>query len=149
MRMSPNLRFFVEDLMVLLNYLTLKVPEITVCADERIVQGFCGHGQTVLISLFLARISVMGGEQAAGVLCQITRDAKEKRGETWSISEQEKFQEPIRKQYELQGHPYYASARLWDDGIIDPKDTRTVLGLGLSAAMNTNANPTTFGVFRM
>jgi 3-methylcrotonyl-CoA carboxylase beta subunit len=91
----------------------------------------------------------MGGEQAAGVLGQITRDAKEKRGEKWSISDQENFEAPIKEQYDKQGHPYYASARMWDDGIIDPKDTRTVLGLGLSAAMNSEVEPTQFGVFRM
>jgi len=96
-----------------------------------------------------ARISVMGGEQAASVLAQVKRDAMEARGETWPREEEERFKAPIRGQYETQGHPYYASARLWDDGIIDPAETRTVLGLGLSAALNAPIEPTTFGVFRM
>jgi 3-methylcrotonyl-CoA carboxylase beta subunit len=96
-----------------------------------------------------ARISVMGGEQAASVLAQVKRDAMEARGETWPREEEERFKAPIREQYETQGHPYYASARLWDDGIIDPSETRTVLGLGLSAALNAPVEPTTFGVFRM
>ena len=96
-----------------------------------------------------ARISVMGGEQAASVLAQVKRDAMEARGETWPREEEERFKAPIREQYETQGHPYYASARLWDDGIIDPAQTRTVLGLGLSAALNAPVEPTPCGVFRM
>jgi 3-methylcrotonyl-CoA carboxylase beta subunit len=96
-----------------------------------------------------ARISVMGGEQAANVLAQVKRDNLEARGESWSAEEEEAFKAPIRAQYETQGHPYYASARLWDDGIIDPVDTRMVLGLGLSAALNAPIEATRFGVFRM
>lgn len=96
-----------------------------------------------------ARISVMGGEQAAGVLSTVKRDGMEARGENWSADEEEAFKAPIRDMYEEQGHPYYASARLWDDGVIDPADTRRVLGLGLSAAMNAPIEPTKFGVFRM
>jgi 3-methylcrotonyl-CoA carboxylase beta subunit len=96
-----------------------------------------------------ARISVMGGEQAAMVLSQVRRDNIEARGETWSAAEEEKFQAPIRAQYEKQGSPYYATARLWDDGVIDPADTRLVLGLGLSAAANAAIEPTRFGLFRM
>ena len=96
-----------------------------------------------------ARISVMGGEQAAGVLATIKRDGIEARGETWSERDEAAFRTPILEQYERQGHPYYASARLWDDGIIDPLDTRTALGLGISAALNAPIEPTTFGVFRM
>jgi 3-methylcrotonyl-CoA carboxylase beta subunit len=96
-----------------------------------------------------ARISVMGGEQAAGVLSTVKRDGMEARGESWSSEEEEKFKAPIREMYEHQGHPYYASARLWDDGVIDPADTRRVLGLALSATMNAPAEPTKFGVFRM
>jgi len=92
---------------------------------------------------------VMGGEQAAGVLAQVTRDGKAARGEDWSEAEEVAFKSPIRAQYEIQGHPYYASARLWDDGIIDPVDTRTVLGLGLSAALNAPIEKTEFGIFRM
>lgn len=96
-----------------------------------------------------ARISVMGGEQAAGVLSTVKRDGMEARGESWSEEEEEAFKAPIRDMYEDQGHPYYASARLWDDGVIDPADTRRVLGLGLSASMNAPIEPTKFGVFRM
>ncbi len=96
-----------------------------------------------------ARISVMGGEQAAGVLATVKRDGMEARGESWSEEEEENFKAPIRDMYEDQGHPYYASARLWDDGVIDPADTRRVLGLALSASMNAPIEPTKFGVFRM
>jgi 3-methylcrotonyl-CoA carboxylase beta subunit len=96
-----------------------------------------------------ARVSVMGGEQAASVLAQVKRDAMEARGETWSPEEEARFKAPIREQYETQGHPYYATARLWDDGIIDPAETRNVLALGLSAALNAPVEATTFGVFRM
>jgi 3-methylcrotonyl-CoA carboxylase beta subunit len=91
----------------------------------------------------------MGGEQAAHVLAQVRRDGIEARGETWPAEEEAAFRAPILEQYETQGHPYYASARLWDDGIIDPADTRTVLGLSLSAALNAPVERTTFGVFRM
>jgi len=96
-----------------------------------------------------ARISVMGGEQAASVLAQVRRDGMEARGQSWSAEEEESFKSPIRDQYEQQGHPYYASARLWDDGIINPADSRMVLGLSLSAALNAPSQPTRFGVFRM
>jgi 3-methylcrotonyl-CoA carboxylase beta subunit len=96
-----------------------------------------------------ARISVMGGEQAAMVLSQVRRDNIEAKGEIWSIEEEEKFREPIRAKYESQGSPYYATARLWDDGVIDPADTRLVLGLSLSASANAPIEPTRFGLFRM
>ncbi|MDX2218236.1 MAG: carboxyl transferase domain-containing protein [Burkholderiales bacterium] len=96
-----------------------------------------------------ARISVMGGEQAASVLATVKRDGIEGKGGTWTKDEEEAFKSPIRQQYESQGHPYYATARLWDDGIIDPADTRMVLGLGLSAAMNAPISKTEYGVFRM
>ena len=96
-----------------------------------------------------ARISVMGGQQAAHVLAQIRRDKLEKNNKQWSQADEETFKSPILKQYEGQGHPYYASARLWDDGIIDPADTRKMLGLGLSAALNAPIAETRFGVFRM
>lgn len=96
-----------------------------------------------------ARISVMGGEQAAGVLATVKRDGIEARGESWSSEDEEAFKAPIRDMYEKQGHPYYASARLWDDGVIDPADTRRVLALGLSATMNAPLEDTKFGVFRM
>jgi 3-methylcrotonyl-CoA carboxylase beta subunit len=96
-----------------------------------------------------ARISVMGGEQAASVLAQVKRDGMEARGKAWSAGEEEAFRAPIREQYETQGHPYFATARIWDDGIIDPADTRTVLGLGISASLNAPPEKTEFGVFRM
>ena len=96
-----------------------------------------------------ARISVMGGEQAATVLATVRRDGIEAKGKKWSQKDEAAFKAPILEQYEHQGHPYYASARLWDDGIIDPAETRTVLGLGLSAALNAPIQDTTFGIFRM
>jgi 3-methylcrotonyl-CoA carboxylase beta subunit len=96
-----------------------------------------------------ARISVMGGEQAAHVLATVRREGIESRGGTWSAQDEEAFRAPIREQYERQGHPYYASARLWDDGIIDPADTRMCLALGLAAALNAPIEPTRFPVFRM
>jgi 3-methylcrotonyl-CoA carboxylase beta subunit len=96
-----------------------------------------------------ARISVMGGEQASMVLSTLRRENIEAKGGNWSIEEEREFQAPIRAQYEHQGNPYYATARLWDDGVIDPADTRLVLGLGLSAAANAPIEPTKFGLFRM
>ena len=91
----------------------------------------------------------MGGEQAAGVLAQVKRDQKNRAGEDWSESEEVAFRQPILDRYEEQGHPYYASARLWDDGVIDPAQTRQVLGLAISAALNKPIEETRFGVFRM
>jgi len=96
-----------------------------------------------------ARISVMGGEQAASELSTVRRDGMTAAGKPWSPEDEEAFKAPIRAQYETQGHPYYATARLWDDGVIDPADTRRVLGLALSAALNAPVEKTTFGVFRM
>jgi 3-methylcrotonyl-CoA carboxylase beta subunit len=96
-----------------------------------------------------ARICVMGGEQAANVLAQVRRDNLEATGKTWSVGEEEAFKAPIRERFEHQAHPYYASARLWDDGIIDPAETRMVLGLCISASLNAPIPPTRFGVFRM
>lgn len=96
-----------------------------------------------------ARISVMGGDQAANVLAQVARDKKEKAGEVFSAEEEQQLKQPILEQYEKTGHPYYASARLWDDGIIDPVDTRKILGLSISAALNAPINKSKFGVFRM
>lgn len=96
-----------------------------------------------------ARISVMGGEQAANVLAQINRDKYAKQGKDWSVEEEELYKTQIRSQYEHQGNPYYASARLWDDGIIAPQDTRHILGIALSASLNAPINKTRFGVFRM
>jgi 3-methylcrotonyl-CoA carboxylase beta subunit len=96
-----------------------------------------------------ARISVMGGEQAASVLATVRRDGIEARGESWSAEDEESFKAPIRDQYEHQGSPYYSTARLWDDGIIDPADTRRVLGMGLAAAANAPIPPPSYGIFRM
>ncbi|TMQ91230.1 methylcrotonoyl-CoA carboxylase [Actinomadura soli] len=96
-----------------------------------------------------ARISVMGGEQAASVLATVRRDQLEARGEEWPAADEEAFKSPIREQYEAQGNPYYSTARLWDDGVIDPADTRRVLGLGLSVAANAPLEPVGYGVFRM
>jgi 3-methylcrotonyl-CoA carboxylase beta subunit len=113
--------------------------------------GMCGRAYSPRFMWMWpnARISVMGGTQAAAVLAQVKRDGMEARGETWSEPDEEAFKAPIRDQYEHQGHPYYASARLWDDGIIDPADTRQVLGLSLSASLNAPIEETRFGVFRM
>ena len=91
----------------------------------------------------------MGGEQAASVLARVKRDGIEARGGAWSEAEEESFKDPLRKQYEEQGHPYYATARIWDDGIIDPAETRNVLALGLSVSLNAPIEDTDFGVFRM
>jgi 3-methylcrotonyl-CoA carboxylase beta subunit len=96
-----------------------------------------------------ARISVMGGEQAATVLATVRRDGIEAKGGAWSAEDEEAFKAPIRAQYEREGHPYYASARLWDDGVIDPADTRRTLGLAISASLNRPIEATRFGVFRM
>jgi 3-methylcrotonyl-CoA carboxylase beta subunit len=101
-----------------------------------------------------ARISVMGGEQAASVLAQVRRDSRAGREHPWSETEEEEFKAPIRAQYETQGHPYYASARLWDDGVIDPVDTRMALALAISASLNAPISRfagelARFGVFRM
>ncbi len=96
-----------------------------------------------------ARISVMGGDQAASVLATVRRDQLEARGQDWPADEEDAFKKPVRDQYEHQGNPYYATARLWDDGIIDPADTRRVLGLALSAAANAPLEPAGYGVFRM
>ena len=91
----------------------------------------------------------MGGEQAASVLAMVRRENIESSGKKWSLEEEEKFKSPILEQYEKQGHPYYSTARLWDDGIIDPADTRMVLGLALSASYNAPLERTEYGVFRM
>lgn len=131
-----------------------RVPKFTVIIGGSFGAGnygMCGraYGPRMLYMWPNARISVMGGEQAASVLAQVRRDGLEARGESWPEDEEEAFKAPIRDQYETQGHPYYASARLWDDGIIDPADTRTVLGLSISASLNRDIEPTKFGIFRM
>lgn len=130
------------------------VPKITVLIGGSFGAGnygMCGRSYDPRF-LFMwpnARISVMGGEQAAGVMAQIRRDQKEAAGDDWSTADEEAFKQPIRDDYEEQGHPYFASARLWDDGVIDPADTRKVVGLALSACLNQPIAETRFGVFRM
>jgi len=133
---------------------TAAVPKLTMIVGGSFGAGNYGMCGRAFSPRFLwmwpnARISVMGGEQAANVLAQIRKDNMETRGERWSEAEAEQFKAPIREQYERQGHPYYATARLWDDGIVDPAETRMVLGLGLSAALNAPIEPTRFGLFRM
>lgn len=91
----------------------------------------------------------MGGEQAAGVLATVKRAALERDGKKWSEKEEAEFKKPVQEQYEREGNPYYASARLWDDGVIDPADTRKVLGLAISASLNAPIEETRYGVFRM
>ena len=130
------------------------VPKLTVLIGGSFGAGnygMCGRAYDPRF-LFMwpnARISVMGGEQAAGVLAQVKHDQKARAGETWSEEEEKSFKQPVIDTYEKQGHPYYASARLWDDGVIDPADTRLVLGLSLSASLNKPIEDTQFGIFRM
>ncbi|MCH9020729.1 MAG: methylcrotonoyl-CoA carboxylase [Proteobacteria bacterium] len=131
-----------------------RVPKLTIVIGGSFGAGnyaMCGraYGPRFLWMWPNARISVMGGEQAASVLAQIRRDNIEAQGKNWSDQDEAAFKAPILEQYETEGRPYYASARLWDDGIIDPAETRMVLGLGLSAALNAPIEKTTFGVFRM
>ncbi|RVU32314.1 MULTISPECIES: carboxyl transferase domain-containing protein [Neptunomonas] len=131
-----------------------EVPKLTVLIGGSFGAGNYGMCGRAYSPNFLwmwpnARISVMGGEQAAGVMATVTRDGKERRGESWSEAEEAEFKQPIIDTYEHQGHPYYASARLWDDGVIDPAQTREVIGMGLSAALNKPVGETRFGVFRM
>jgi 3-methylcrotonyl-CoA carboxylase beta subunit len=131
-----------------------KVPKFTVIIGGSYGAGNYGMCGRAFNPRFLwmwpnARISVMGGEQAATVLATIRRDAIEAKGAAWSADEETAFKAPIREQYEREGHPYYASARLWDDGVIDPVDTRKVLALAISAALNKPIEATRFGVFRM
>jgi len=133
---------------------TAAVPKLTLIVGGSFGAGNYGMCGRAYNPRFLwmwpnARISVMGAEQAAGVLAQVRRDGLEKRGKTMSMEDEAAFKAPLLRQYETQGHPYYASARLWDDGIIRPVDTRRVLGLGLEVALNTPVTETRFGVFRM
>ena len=133
---------------------TTRVPKFTVIIGGSYGAGNYGMCGRAFSPRFLwmwpnARISVMGGTQAASVLATVKRDGIETRGGSWSKDEEEAFKKPILEQYEHQGHPYYSSARLWDDGVIDPADTRMVLGLALSAALNQPPEETKFGVFRM
>lgn len=133
---------------------TAKVPKFTVIVGGSFGAGnyaMCGraYDPRFLWSWPNARISVMGGDQAANVLAQVNRDKHAKQGTKWDTAEEEQFKATMREQYETQGNPYYASARLWDDGVIAPQDTRKILGLGLSAALNAPIEETRFGVFRM
>ncbi|WP_426078421.1 carboxyl transferase domain-containing protein [Janthinobacterium sp. PSPC3-1] len=133
---------------------TAAVPKFTVIIGGSFGAGNYGMCGRAFSPRFLwmwpnARISVMGGDQAASVLATVKRDGIEGKGGAWSADEEAAFKQPIKDQYEHQGHPYYATARLWDDGVIDPADTRMVLGLGLSAALNAEIPDTKFGVFRM
>lgn len=131
-----------------------KVPKYTVIVGGSFGAGNYGMCGRAYSPRFLwmwpnARISVMGGSQAAGVLAQVKRDNFDRKGIQWSKEDEAEFKKPIEAMYDEQGHPYYASARLWDDGIIDPADTRKVLGLGLAASLNAPTEKTQFGVFRM
>jgi 3-methylcrotonyl-CoA carboxylase beta subunit len=131
-----------------------RVPKLTVVVGGSFGAGnysMCGRAYSPRFLWMWpnARISVMGGEQAASVLATLRRDQVEARGEAWPAEEEEAFKQPIRAQYEQQGNPYYSTARLWDDGIIDPADTRTVLGLALSAVSGAPLGPVAYGVFRM
>jgi 3-methylcrotonyl-CoA carboxylase beta subunit len=133
---------------------TAAVPKFTVIIGGSFGAGNYGMCGRAYSPRFLwmwpnARISVMGGEQAASVLATVKRDGIEGKGGSWSAEEEAAFKAPIKEQYEVQGHPYYATARLWDDGVIDPADTRRVLALGLSASLNAPIPETKFGLFRM
>jgi 3-methylcrotonyl-CoA carboxylase beta subunit len=133
---------------------TVNVPKFTVIVGGSYGAGNYGMCGRAYSPRFLwmwpsGRICVMGGEQAASVLATVKRDGMERSGESWSAEEEAAFKKPIRDQLEAEAHPYYASARIWDDGVIDPADTRMTLGLALSATMNRPIEPTKFGVFRM
>ena len=133
---------------------TVQVPKITVLIGGSFGAGnyaMCGraYAPRFLWTWPNSRISVMGGEQAASVLATIKKDGIEAKGGKWTTQDEEDFKAPIRDQYEVQGHPYFASARLWDDGVVDPAQTRRILGLSLSAALNAPIASTKFGVFRM
>ncbi len=133
---------------------TVQVPKITMLIGGSFGAGNYGMCGRAYSPRFLwmwpnSRISVMGGEQAASVLSTVRRDGIEAKGGAWSKEEEEAFKAPIREQYEFQGHPYYATARMWDDGVVDPAQSRRILGLSLSAALNAPIQPTKFGVFRM
>jgi 3-methylcrotonyl-CoA carboxylase beta subunit len=131
-----------------------QVPKITVLVGGSFGAGnygMCGRAYSprFLFSWPNSRISVMGGEQAASVLATVRRDNIEAAGKIWSAQEEEAFKAPVREQYETEGNPYHATARLWDDGIILPSETRRVLALAFSACLNAPIPPTRFGVFRM
>jgi 3-methylcrotonyl-CoA carboxylase beta subunit len=131
-----------------------RVPKLTVVIGGSFGAGnysMCGRAYSPRFLWMWpgSRISVMGGDQAAAVLATIRRDQLDGSGETWSAEAEEAFRAPIRAQYDDQGNPYYSTARLWDDGVIDPLDTRTVVGLALSVCANAPLEPIGYGVFRM
>ena len=131
-----------------------RVPKLTIIVGGSFGAGNYGMCGRAYSPRFLwtwpnSRISVMGGEQAANVLAQVKRDALEKLDKAWSQKEEEAFKAPILEQYARQSSAYYATARLWDDGIIDPKDTRRMLAFGLATSLNAPVEPTRFGIFRM
>ena len=131
-----------------------KVPKLTCVIGGSFGAGnygMCGRAYSPRFMYMWpnSRISVMGGEQAASVLSTVRRDGMESKGMEWSVEEEEEFKAPIRDKYEHEGTPYYASGRLWDDGVIEPEQTRDILGLSLSAALNAPREDTNFGVFRM
>jgi 3-methylcrotonyl-CoA carboxylase beta subunit len=133
---------------------TTQVPKLTMVIGGSYGAGnygMCGRAYSPRFMWLWpnAKVSVMGAEQAASVLATVKRDAYESRGETWSEAEQEAFKQPIREQYERKGHSHYGSARLWDDGVIEPAQSRRVLGLSLATALCGPTLPTRFGVFRM
>jgi 3-methylcrotonyl-CoA carboxylase beta subunit len=133
---------------------TARVPKLTVIIGGSFGAGNYGMCGRAYSPRFLwmwpnARISVMGGEQAATVLALVKREGIERKGGAWSAEEEAEFRRPTLEKYEREGHPLYSSARLWDDGIIDPARTRDVLALSLSAALNAPVAETKFGVFRM
>jgi len=133
---------------------TTPVPKITRLVGGSFGAGNYGMAGRAYSPRFLwtwpnSRISVMGGPQAAGVLATVKRDSMDARGEAWSEAEEAAFKQPTIDQFEEQSHPLYATARLWDDGIIDPRQSRNVLGLSLAAALNAPIQETRFGVFRM
>jgi 3-methylcrotonyl-CoA carboxylase beta subunit len=133
---------------------TTAVPKVTVIVGASYGAGNYGmagraYGPRFLWSWPNSRIAVMGGEQAAGVLAQVRREGLERQGKEWSAEEEAAFKRPTQEMFERQSHPLYASARLWDDGVIDPRRTREVLALSLAAALNAPVEPTRFGVFRM
>ena len=131
-----------------------QVPKITLLVGGSYGAGnygMCGraYGPRFLYMWPNSRISVMGGEQAAGVLATITQEQRRREGKEWTAEEEAALKEPIIQRFEMEGSPYFSSARLWDDGVIDPKQTRDILGLSFSASLNAPIPETRFGVFRM
>ena len=131
-----------------------EVPKITLIVGGSYGAGnygMCGraYGPRFLYMWPNSRISVMGGEQAAGVLATITQEQRRREGKEWTAEEEAALKKPIIQRFEMEGSPYFSSARLWDDGVIDPKQTRDILGLSFNASLNAPIPETRFGVFRM